>query len=250
MKNEPETIAAVITAMRDAGGPQERFTAGWIDLSFTHKGLADALHAVFRRKPTAQKLGMWLSEQVGTQSGEFVLYGRHSNSAKAWRYAVRKPGEAEELKAAKEAVKEAEREAFRQRELARRKAREEPARTLVKVVDQAPRWSETDHLLNPHLPSGPFDPVKMNQPPAGFFEPVSRPDVPEPPKPEEPNRVDDLRAKLQASLRPGDDSRPRWLDPFGTVAFNIVLAHRPLPFDVIDTPLKERVRIAGGYWPR
>jgi hypothetical protein len=72
--------------------------------------------------------------------------------------------------------------------------------------------------------------------PADFFET------------EQPNRVDVLRARLQASLKPGDNSRPTWFDPFGTVQWNIVQSRRPPPYDVIDTPLG-KVRIAGGYWP-
>lgn len=74
--------------MRAAGSNKARFTAGWIELSFSHDGLRDALTAIFKRRPTGQKLGLWLSNNIGEQSGQLTLLGRHSANAKAWRYAV------------------------------------------------------------------------------------------------------------------------------------------------------------------
>lgn len=137
-------VSDVIDAMRAACGTKERFTAGWIELSHTHKSLADALQVVFRRKPTAQRLGLWLSENVGVQSGEFVLYGRHSASAKAWRYAVLKPSEREEIVRAAQA----------------KKAAKSDDRLGVGPAFVLPVQSVTDGMMNPHMDAPPAAPER------------------------------------------------------------------------------------------
>lgn len=91
-------VTDVIAAMRDAGGSKERLTAGWLELSRKHKGLHDALKAVFARKPTVQNLGLWLSKNIDATHGELTLAGRHSTHSKAHRYAVRAPGDLPEAR--------------------------------------------------------------------------------------------------------------------------------------------------------
>ncbi len=154
--------ANLLTAMREAAGDAEHFTAGWIEASYSHTGLHDALHAVFRRQPTAQRLGLWLSENVGAQCGEYVLYGRHNSNAKAWRYSIRTPAEIEERKRQIEAAAEAKRKAaiedqqrrdaarieYEARRAAEREARQPPPPRMVVQVVQA----LADTTLNPYQP--------------------------------------------------------------------------------------------------
>jgi hypothetical protein len=84
-------LTDVLTAMREACGSKEQLTAQWLQASSKHRGLHDALKAVFARKPTTQRLGLWLSKHIGATHGELELIGRHSTHSKAWLYAVRDP---------------------------------------------------------------------------------------------------------------------------------------------------------------
>jgi hypothetical protein len=225
----------VIDAMRAAGGNKERYTAGWIELSFTNKPLQDALTAVFKRMPTAQKFGLWLSENVGAQHGEYVLYGRHSSNAKAWRYSVRTPAELEELKAARQAAEEvkraaaqeeqarhAERERIRAEqwaarqaaEQAKRAAKQAPPRPVYNAAQALePGVSDTDRMLNPYMQP------PEETPPVGYFIPL-RPDADKSPDPQPLTRVEELRERYLASLHPNVSALPSWLDHGGIVAHN------------------------------
>jgi hypothetical protein len=147
-------LTEVIATMRDAGGSKERLTAGWLDLSRRHKGLHDALKAIFTRKPTTQRLGCWLLENVGARHGELELVGRHSTHAKAWRYAVRADSDAAEVAEAARAV--AEKRA--QRETERATQREEAARRRAeKKKARGQAWAEARAALQPfmHRPGFP-----------------------------------------------------------------------------------------------
>lgn len=155
--NIPERL--LIAAMRGVAGSRSLSAARWVALAHQHERLRDSLKAVFRRTrlPTPQKLGLWLSEHVGTCDGEFTLYGQHSSHGKAWRYVVLTAPEAEamELKAAQATSARADRrkekyEAAEQRELARaakrrvatieriEKLRRSVPRTEIKVAAAPP----------------------------------------------------------------------------------------------------------------
>lgn len=100
-------LADVIAAMRGAAGQKEFRVQAWLELSGEHKALHDALHEVFKRRPTTQKFGLWLSENVGARHGELELVGRHSTHSKAWRYSVRADSDAAQV-AAERAARQAD----------------------------------------------------------------------------------------------------------------------------------------------
>lgn len=112
--------AALLTAVREVAGARELLTAQWISLAQKHEGLRSALRAVFKRIPTPQRLGLWLTERLGQQAGDITLHGKYSARAKAWRYAICTTAEIAELdrKAAEAAAaKEAKAAEIRERAL-------------------------------------------------------------------------------------------------------------------------------------
>lgn len=127
--------------MRAAGGKEVRLCAAWIELAQADGNLRAAFRVVFgRRMPTPQKLGQWLSESLGTKSGELTLIGQHSSHAKAWRYAVLSETEIAKAIAKREAAIAA-REAERQAWIVKNKQRAE-ARALASMTARERRALE------------------------------------------------------------------------------------------------------------
>ena len=113
-------LTDVLTAMREAGGGKERLTGKWLELSTRHKGLHDALKAVFAKKPDTRRLGMWLHKNEGATHGTLTLVGRHSSHSKSWRYSIQTPGDlsdAAQRDAERLAKHQAESEAAHKRKL-------------------------------------------------------------------------------------------------------------------------------------
>ena len=127
------------------------------------------------------------------------------------------------------------------------------AKAILAAQDDAPSRvaaliAESDEVPDPEPPDletvaaeaepeqppapGYFDPRKMHQPPeeepaGGYFIPEKQPD----PAPEEqPNRVEVLRRRLQATLQPGVSAAPAWLDCGGVVrqhTYDAMLSRQP-----------------------
>jgi hypothetical protein len=169
MRSDPDKVAAVVAALREAGGDKERPTAKWIETAMKNPPLAHALKAVFGRKPTTQRLGVWLSENLGAQSDKYVLEGHHCGHSKAWRYAVRLIGETAEKERQARAAEDTKRAAddrmriVLERVTAENKARfeaEKEARRAAKapkpvaVLVQAP-----PEPPKPAAPPGHFTPL-------------------------------------------------------------------------------------------
>lgn len=137
MRTSKERTAAVITAMRAACNGKEQLTAAWLSTSTKHRGLYEALKAVFKTKPTTQKLGIWLRDNAGTRVDDLQLIGTHSASNKAWRYKVYTPTDAEEP--AKRAAQKKANAAAKLVEQAERAARNTAAREAREAKKQADR---------------------------------------------------------------------------------------------------------------
>jgi hypothetical protein len=130
------------------------------------------------------------------------------------------------------AARQAEKDAIRAAALAAKQPKamrqSQPTRAMVNVVEQ-----KADKILDPALPPrGYFDPAKMHQPPdeapaVGYFIPEKQPD---PKSEEQPNRVEVLRRRLQATLQPGVSAAPAWLDCGGVVrqhTYDAMLSRQP-----------------------
>lgn len=97
-------VQRLIAALHTAGGSAPRQAAQWIELAQSDELLRAAVRTVFgKRLPTPQKLGQWLTEHIGQQSGEVTLRGIHSPRLKAWVYRVWTPQEREQYRAERDA---------------------------------------------------------------------------------------------------------------------------------------------------
>jgi hypothetical protein len=198
-------VTDVIDAMREAGAGKERLTAGWIEAASKHAALADALRVIFKRMPTTQKLGLWLSGNLGTRSEQYVLEGRHSPRNKAWRYAVRVIGESTEKECQAQAARDAKQAeaaraaVVRERIMAEGAARREAEREARRqAANTGPAFvlpvQGPASILNPYMAPGPSLTVETPTPAA----PEERPYTVKPGRDGEQVKVFDLPAPTAA----------------------------------------------------